>query len=55
MKALGAAGGGKTSKRAQKRPEPKDHVMEALSQHTFYGIFLRIQFWINKVIRSLHD
>lgn len=29
--------------------------MEALSQPTFYGIFLRIQFWINKVIRSLHD
>ena len=29
--------------------------MEALGQPTFYGIFLRIQFWINKIIRSLNE
>ena len=29
--------------------------MEVLGQQTFYGIFLRIQFWINKIIRSLND
>ena len=54
--ALGAAGAGaKAAKRTQKRPEYKDHVMEVLGQQTFYGIFLRIQFWINKIIRSLND
>lgn len=29
--------------------------MEVLSLQTFYGIFLRLQFWINKVLRSLTD
>ena len=29
--------------------------MEVLGQQSFYGIFLRIQFWINKIIRSLND
>jgi len=29
--------------------------MEVLGQQSFYGIFLRIQFWINKIVRSLHD
>ena len=51
--ALGAGAGAK-AKRTQKR-DPKDNVMEVLRQATFYGIFLRIQFWINKIIRSLHD
>lgn len=29
--------------------------MEVLSLQTFYGIYLRLQFWINKVLRSLTD
>lgn len=29
--------------------------MEVLGQQSFYGIFLRIQFWINKIVRSLND
>lgn len=45
----------KAAKRNQKRPEYKDYVMEVLGQQSFYGIFLRIQFWINKIIRSLND
>ena len=50
-----AAAAAKAAKRNQKRPGYKDHVMEVLGQQSFYGIFLRIQFWINKIIRSLND
>lgn len=29
--------------------------MEVLGQQSFYGIYLRVQFWINKIIRSLSE
>ena len=29
--------------------------MELLGQQSFYGIYLRIYFWINKIVRSLND
>ena len=45
----------KATKRSQKRPEFKDYVMEILGQQSFYGIFLRVNFWINKIVRSLND
>jgi len=33
----------------------RDYVMEVLGQQTFFGVYLRIQFWINKIIRALTD
>ena len=45
----------KATKRVQKRAEYKDFVMEVLGQQTFYGIYLRVQFWLNKIIRSLSE
>lgn len=53
--AAAAAAAAKAAKRSQKRPEYRDYVMEVLGQQSFYGIFLRIQFWINKIIRALTD
>jgi len=49
------AAAAKAAKRHQKRPEYKDYVMEVLGQQSFYGIFLRILFWVNKIIRSLGE
>ena len=30
-------------------------MLEVLGQQSFYGIFLRIYFWINKIVRSLSE
>jgi hypothetical protein len=53
--AAAAAAAAKAAKRAAKRPVFRDYVMEVLGQQTFYGVYLRIQFWINKLIRALTD
>lgn len=38
-----------------KRAEYRDYVMEVLGQHDFFGVYMRIQFWINKILRSLTE
>ena len=45
----------KNAKRAAKRLEHRDYVMEVLGQQSFYGVYLRILFWINKILRSLTE
>jgi hypothetical protein len=42
-------------KKNLKKTEPKDWIMELLGQQSFYGIFMRIVFWINKIVRSMND
>lgn len=45
----------KNAKRAAKRVGPRDFIMEVLGQQSFYGVYMRILFWINKVLRSLTE
>ena len=50
-----AATAAKAAKRTQanRRPGFKDYVMEILGKQSFFSAYLRIQFWINKIIRAL--
>ena len=52
-----AAAAAKAAKRnvANRRPGFKEYVMEILGKQSFFGVYLRIQFWINKIIRALTE
>lgn len=50
-----AAAQGKATQKKPLKNTHKDHVIELLGQQSFYGVFLRIHFWINKIVKSLYD